>query len=520
MPRYSLKPDASFFKKIAIGAVGTRAICAELATHGHHMEELERGSTDTKLWKEVKRKRVRIPDLVCKKCGLRVESRAKTEPDLSMSHSPTEAARAWDYGMVDSDCVAFPVCLPVEDRDWTSGRLGADTSYWHEQNWVRWKIRGAINYFPVSAFRAAPHSRSTQKGVTEGSETAISWDAAFSSQAGTVEAVVGQQIKIKRAQEGHMRTRTVKTGLPVLVDVGDSVHVNQVVASAVTPYSPVSLACSKAMPDGHLAHLMTSRELTQRFTGVKLARLRCDREHENAVTVLVADAEEDVYVRLEGASYLASVCERSARKVFRPFLESHDEQVQLEAVIALGEAATPEAVTVLCAILDSATHPYFLRSAAAWSLGRVGTPEAAKRLVHAFADVELRLRQEALDGIVSIGGAAVPILLAGLRDTKTGADIAAGCAEALRQQPLDEAALNGLVDALHDAHPSHWTVWLAGNLPREHVSAAIVDLQEKAPPLHYAISLLWSFMESWIARHWDAVPQPLFPKEGGVHDLG
>lgn len=52
------------------------------------MRELERGSTDTKLWKDVKRKRVRIPDLVCTKCGLRVESRAKTAPDLSMSHSP------------------------------------------------------------------------------------------------------------------------------------------------------------------------------------------------------------------------------------------------------------------------------------------------------------------------------------------------------------------------------------------------------------------------------------------------
>ena len=65
MPRLAFKPDSSFFRKIVIGAVGTRTVATHLAAHGHDMVELERGSLDTKLWKEVKRKRVRIPDLVC-----------------------------------------------------------------------------------------------------------------------------------------------------------------------------------------------------------------------------------------------------------------------------------------------------------------------------------------------------------------------------------------------------------------------------------------------------------------------
>ena len=116
MPRHSLKPDASFFRKIAIGAVGVRAVVNDLSRLGHEMEELERGSTDSKLWKDVKRKRVRIPDLVCSRCGLRIESRAKTKANLSMSHSPVEAARAWDFGMVNSDVVAFPVCEANEER--------------------------------------------------------------------------------------------------------------------------------------------------------------------------------------------------------------------------------------------------------------------------------------------------------------------------------------------------------------------------------------------------------------------
>jgi hypothetical protein len=50
MARLAFKPDSSFFRKIAIGAVGTRAVSDDLASSGHHVVELERGSTDTKHW--------------------------------------------------------------------------------------------------------------------------------------------------------------------------------------------------------------------------------------------------------------------------------------------------------------------------------------------------------------------------------------------------------------------------------------------------------------------------------------
>ena len=106
----SFKSDSSFFHKIAMGAVGSRAVKDELALHGHLVEELERGSLDAKIWKNVKRKRVRIPDLVCVSCGQRVEDRAKSTPTLSMSHSPTIPERRWDYGMVGDDLIATPIC--------------------------------------------------------------------------------------------------------------------------------------------------------------------------------------------------------------------------------------------------------------------------------------------------------------------------------------------------------------------------------------------------------------------------
>lgn len=163
MPRLSFKPDSSFFRKIVIGAVGARAVCENLARYGHQLVELERGSTNSKLWKDVKRKRVRIPDLVCVHCGTRVECRAKTEAELTMSHSPTDAERAWDFGMVDADWIAFPVCQSTKEVDWTSGKLQESQSCWREKRWIEWEVTRHINYFTVEAFHshlhAQPHER-------------------------------------------------------------------------------------------------------------------------------------------------------------------------------------------------------------------------------------------------------------------------------------------------------------------------------------------------------------------------
>jgi len=516
MARLALKPDSSFFRKIAVGAVGTRSVCLDLDGRGHQIAELERGSLDTKLWKDVKRKRVRIPDLVCQRCGLRVESRAKTKPDLSMSHSLADEARAWDFGMVDTDCVAFPVCRPTEERFWSAGKLGKESSYWHERNWVRWQLTGPITYFRVGAFRSTPHTRTRAKGVTEGSETIVSWNALFSSRTGTVEAVDGSRLTIRRTADGHLRTCTVPATLQIWVSEGQAVEAGQVLASSVRPPSATELSCPARLPEDHIAHLLASRERTQRFTGIKLARLRAEEAYRDPVADLTADEEEDVYVRLEGASFLASVCGLSAMQLFRPYLTSPDAQTQLEAVIALGETANPEAIELLSGMLGDTSRPYFMRSAAAWSLSRTGARNAAERLVRAFSDVDRNIREEALEGLVSIGGEAVPLLLAGLREITE--QVAAGCAEALRQQqPLPEDVVANLISELHQKEPSRWAVWLIAHLPRERVATSIAALQESSPELHYAISLLWSFVESWIARRWELSPGPAFPASEDFH---
>jgi len=431
-----------------------------------------------------------------------------------MSHSPTDLERAWDFGMVAQDWIAFPVCDPVSEMDWASGKLGQRTSYWHERSWVDWCTSGRINYFTVEAFRSRVHARSRTKGVTEGSENFISWDATFSSRTGPVLAVDKAARKVKIGLEDGSRPYTwrVKEGSEILVSEGDVVEEKQVIAAPVIPIGREGLMCPGVLPAGHLTRLIGSRERTQRFAGVKLARLLDRKEHEAEALELAGDGEEDVYVRLEAVSYLVARCGHAAEPSFSPYLESGDPQTQLEAVIALGETRTEEAVDLLARIVRTSDQPYFLRSAAAWSLGQIGTQHACGELVSAFSTVDHNLRREALDNLVGVGCTACNVLLEGLK--RTDEAVIAGCAEALRQQPeLPEEVVESLLGTIRSDAPNKWVVWLVGHLPREQFNAAISELQTERPELHYAIALIWSFLESWIAKHWELRPSAEFPRE-------
>ncbi len=503
MPRFAFKPDDSFFRKIAIGAIGARAVSKDLALAGHQIVELERGSTETKLWKDVKRKRVRIPDLICLRCGVRVESRAKTRAEISMSHSFSDETRAWDFGMVNEDWIAFPICEAASEELWNTSRLVDQTSYWHERNWTSWKTKACINYFRVADLRREPHSRRATKGVTEGSETSIAWDATFSPSPAYVETILENRLTLRRAQDARKQTRSIRSEQTIRVAPGQHVAESQVLAASVAPLSRFDLRCSGSLESNHVSRLLISRERTQRFAGVKLARLLGLAEMSEAIRQIALDQEEDIYVRLEAAAYLAGVCGESISRHFGRHYQSPDQQTQLEAVIATGEITSPEAVETLAEILNTKDVPLFLRSAAAWCLGRIGSPEALKALVQAFADIDHTIREEALEGVVAIGRPATDDLLAGLLNSHDG--IAAGCAESLRQQgALSDESLDELAShLLLTTHPRTWSVWLLGNLPRESVMSRIASVQKSAPDIHFALSILWSFSESWIARRWE-----------------
>lgn len=513
MPPLRIKPDASFADKIVRGAVGARAVAAELEAHGHQIIELERGALDTKIWKDVKRKRERLPDLVCLRCSQRVESRAKSLPQLVMSHSETDAARAWDYGLVDSDWVAFPVVEKPQEEYWSSNRLdpSAHVSYWHERRWSDWQQTGSITYVTVSEFRSRMHATSTTKGSEAGSETYIGWKACFASDAGVARAATQDSVSVYRHNGRHLHKWNRPGDGYILVGPGDEIKRYHLLAATVRPLSEDALSCPQAFPPKYIERNLASREWTLRFAATKIARYLNDPSFREQVSELEADPDERIYVRLEAAGYLTTVCGADAQSLFGSYLSSSDEQLRLEAAIALGECKTEVAVELLSQILRDTCAPYYLRSAAAWALGQSDSATAASQLVETFAGTDLDLRYDALDAVLALGTEAGTTLTEGLIAPDEA--IAAGCAEAMRQQDVPPEVVEQLLQiANHDPHRAGWAAWLLGNLPENEVAPRIASLQSVDPRIHFATALLWSFSRSWIARRWEPFPSPRLSK--------
>ena len=187
--RRSFKSDDSFLEKLAIGACGTRRVIDHLSQLGLGPIELERGSTSYKLWKAVKIKRIRVPDVLCVTNGVRVESRAKTKLSVSMSHSQADAERGWDYGLKDSDFVALVECSKSGDAP------------------VDWKASEIVQYLKVGDLRSAYDANRVimerAKGAEEGFEVRLTWPAAIASAAGRISAIGPGRIKFKRCEDNR-----------------------------------------------------------------------------------------------------------------------------------------------------------------------------------------------------------------------------------------------------------------------------------------------------------------------------
>jgi len=179
---YSFKSDDSFLRKLAVGAAGTNVTIGWLRAMGFNPIELERGSTGFKIWKKIKIKRVRVPDILCLNTGLRFESRGKTKLEISMSHSLNDPRRAWDAGMRDDDLVSIVVFQQNNDSP------------------VDLKQVSPVHFVNVKemrkAFTAGQVSITQPKGVEEGSEIRVMWMCAAANQKAVVSEVESEKISL------------------------------------------------------------------------------------------------------------------------------------------------------------------------------------------------------------------------------------------------------------------------------------------------------------------------------------
>lgn len=483
---------------LAVGAVGARAVQQYLNSLGHDIVELERGSLTTRIWRDVKRKRVRIPDLCCTRCGVRIESRAKTNADLSMSHSPSDAERAWYYGMLDSDWVAFPI-LSADEGVWSSGGLQDQRSLWRERTLTTWRVEGWINLIMAASFRRVAPTQLKPKGITEGSEVQVKWKARFAPGNGRVVAARGGRLDYLLDDDPSKprHFRLARDERPFLA-AGDHFQAYQVLAGQIEPLTIAASRCAGGCDTDRIAQMLASRERTVRFTGCKLARLAKASKLVNQVRELAEDTEEDAYVRMAAKSYLCEVAGDSANDQFHAILIGDpDKQMRLEAAVTLAETRTSTSFDLLRTVLEDTAQPLFLRSACAWGIGCHRTQAAAEVLVKAFADVAPEIREEALLALYDLGAIGFDPLVRGL--DASSAVIAAGAAETLRRirgAPAKDIA------ALAERSSSTWPTWTLAHLSKDAVAPYVAALQTTRPDIHYAISVLWNFLESWIANDW------------------
>jgi hypothetical protein len=325
-----------------------------LNTLGHNVVELERGSLATRIWRDVKRKRVRIPDLCCTRCGVRIESRAKTSADLAMSHSPSDAERAWHYGMLDSDWIAFPILSAVEGT-WSAGSLDSRRSLWRERTLTSWRVEGRLNLFTVAAFRGVAPKQLKPKGVSEGSEVQVRWKARFAPGSGEATTVAeGRLDYVLDDASSKARHFRLGTDEQAFVTKGDRFELNEVVAGQLAPLRGSAARCAGGCDSAKLKQMLASRERTVRFTGCKLARFAKDADLADQIRELAFDAEEDAYVRMEAKSYLCEVV--GAGSKWPTWTLAHLPKDAVAPHIAALQARRPDihyAVSVIWTFLES-----------------------------------------------------------------------------------------------------------------------------------------------------------------------
>ena len=108
------KADTSFLRFLSMGAVGVHRTMERFRDRGFEPIELERYCGSNKIW-TTKVKRLRLPDLLCVKTGMRAEVRAKTDLKIRMSDAPANPDRVWDAGLRDDDIVALITCFDTDD---------------------------------------------------------------------------------------------------------------------------------------------------------------------------------------------------------------------------------------------------------------------------------------------------------------------------------------------------------------------------------------------------------------------
>lgn len=482
----SFKSDDSFLRKLAVGAAGTNATIQFLRNAGFNPIELERGSTGFKIWKKIKIKRVRVPDVLCLNTGMRFESRGKTKLEISMSHSLNDPRRAWDNGMRDDDTVSIVLFNQSEESPLDLTQTSP------------------IHFVSVRDLReayAARRVKTTQpKGVEEGSEIRVVWPCGIADVPSQVSALNDTALILAplaggRGQRVQLRRRP-NVVLEPQVLLGDNVEANQIVASVVRTATTLQLPAT--VGEEYFVERLSSASLSERYAAAKALRYRGYTRATTALRARMNDRDEDLYVQLEAAAALAVHDHRDGWEFIESKLRAPAMDVpleaQLEAVIVISEIPMSRSEGLLIEVLHGANRHEELRAGAAWALGQFATPTSASALVSTFNANPIEIKIEAARALRRIAEPQIPYVVQLLERAEPSQrdGISWAVARVGKFDPVPVVA--GADDNLRQ-----WMSYILGYGKTNFDDTAIESVRNTDPQVYFAASVLWQILDSWVA---------------------
>lgn len=449
---------------------------------GHEIIELERYSQSNKIW-ATKVKRLRVPDLLCLRCGCRIESRAKGDLKLHMSHAGNNPDRAWDKGLRDDDLVVFIRCKVTDEMDWEAAEVMAPFRVGD--------LRGTEKLARVSKMKAA----------SEGSEVYLTWPASVASGDGTVLTVTADKVTVQfpSRKQTYPLVRRQRNGELLRayphVQPNDAVVAGTTVIASVLPkMAPVR--CPATTPYDFVADLAAPDRETV-YAAVKALGFLPELRQQSVCLLKESRANHaDRLVRLEAVAALARLSDADGWAGLGAVLSTPDSETDLrmEACLILGELSSPRAVELLSEIAEGGDHTDF-RSAAVWGLGNLGAPLSATPLLKLVSD---KVEEVATHAIVTVTRLLTDDnLTLALDQIGPDAEQSAAIVRAVRDSQIE--FVPEVVRRIQKGSPERqWLVYLLASAGRERSEAY---LKQQEPKLLPELDFFWRFhSENWTSR--------------------
>jgi hypothetical protein len=371
----AFKTDYSFLDKLTMGAVGNSKAIELLNDLGHEIIELERYSTHNKIW-STKIKRLRVPDLLCLKCGIRFESRAKSKLGIIMSDSPNNKVRHWDSGLRDEDVVVFIYCKKNNESN-------------------QWEASNSINMFKIKDLRSTINlsKLGPPKSQSEGAERDRRWPAYTPGITGCIEEVIDSKI-IMRKNNGKKQSYGLKNSWVCYLKQDESFKEGESIIASVVPNKYSGICKSVGNKYHSFREELYTGERETEYAAIKALGYIPDNE-QNDIEELnnILKSSTDDFIKLEAAGTLTKLNKDNGLQYIESIIGEHlDDELGMEGILILSEINSDKSLEILTNVIHMEEAPVEIRAAAIWGMMNYGDSDRVvnELLVNTYScDIEV-----------------------------------------------------------------------------------------------------------------------------------